>query len=363
LIIAYVAQPTWENHLSDIMNGYIWHGKYFPNIHAQQAIKAFSIIHLIGSSLWIGVYLWSWAPVIVFRARQDFLEELKTENASRKKSGLKESNEKFGVRQILSAILTDYYMIYHITYFVLAAVGVYWTPILAFHLLDISARSESTKQVLKAVTTNGSSILLTALLAALMIYLYTVIGFFAFSGSFESFIEDNCDTLYYCLVFFLNFGIRSGGGIGDALGNAPGPSESQYYIGRAIFDITFFMLIIIISLNVIFGIIIDTFGQLRDQRNEMEEDMQSICFICGLDGDTFQRQALGFKNHTKFDHNVWNYLYYLIYLDEKEEDEYTYVEEYVSEKMKNGESDFFPLTKALCLLPNVMKKKLKGTTK
>jgi len=332
-------------------------------VPAQRAIRALAIIHIILSSLWIGVYLWSWAPVIVFRAKQDFLEEQKTENASRKKSGQPLRKDTFGVKRILLAILTDYYMIYHITYFILAAVGVYWTPLLAFHLLDISARSESTKQVLKAVTTNGSSILLTTLLAALLIYLYTVIGFFAFSGSFASQIDDNCETLYYCLVFFLNFGIRSGGGIGDALGNAPNPGESQYYIGRAIFDITFFMLIIIISLNIIFGIIIDTFGQLRDQKNEMEEDMQSICFICGIDGDTFQRQALGFKNHIKYDHNVWNYLYYLIYLDQKEEDEYTYVEEYVSEKMKNGETDFFPLTKALCLLPNVMKKKLKGTSK
>jgi len=93
----------------------------------------------------------------------------------------------------------------------------------------------------------------------------------------------------------------------------------------------------------------------------MEEDMQSMCFICGIDGDTFQRQALGFKHHIKHDHNVWNYLYYFIYLDEKDEDEYTFVEEYISKKMKEGESDFFPLTRALCLLPNIMKRKRRPT--
>lgn len=98
--------------------------------------------------------------------------------------------------------------------------------------------------------------------------------------------------------------------------------------------------------------------------------MRSKCFICGIDSDTFQRQALGFKHHIKHDHNMWSYLYFFIYLDEKDQDEYTFIEEYVAEKVrksqllivtffqrKAGENDYFPIAKAICL---ASKKKKKG---
>lgn len=36
-------------------------------------------------------------------------------------------------------------------------------------------------------------------------------------------------------------------------------------------------------INILFGIIIDTFAQLRDNKKEIDEDMKNICFICNLD--------------------------------------------------------------------------------
>lgn len=37
-----------------------------------------------------------------------------------------------------------------------------------------------------------------------------------------------------------------------------------------------------VLLNLISGIIIDTFGELRDEMNERSIDKNTICFICGL---------------------------------------------------------------------------------
>lgn len=66
-------------------------------------------------------------------------------------------------------------------------------------------------------------------------------------------------------ITYINDSIRNGGGIGDVLGDvAPGDST---YIGRFFFDLTFFLIIIILGLNIVFGIILDTFGQLRDQKS------------------------------------------------------------------------------------------------
>ena len=60
------------------------------------------------------------------------------------------------------------------------------------------------------------------------------------------------------------------------------------YIGRLFYDLTFFFLIIIIWMNIIFGIIIDTFAALRDEKNMKDNDEHNKCFICGIDRGMFE---------------------------------------------------------------------------
>ena len=45
---------------------------------------------------------------------------------------------------------------------------------------------------------------------------------------------------------------------------------------------------------VIFGIIIDTFADLRGIQQAKEEDMRGVCFICGLDRAAFDRNGVNF---------------------------------------------------------------------
>ena len=66
-------------------------------------------------------------------------------------------------------------------------------------------------------------------------------------------------------------GIRSGGGIGDELESPVGDGMEFY---RIIFDITFFFFIIVILLAIIQGLIIDAFGELRDQLEQVKESLE-----------------------------------------------------------------------------------------
>ena len=50
--------------------------------------------------------------------------------------------------------------------------------------------------------------------------------------------------------------------------------------------------VITIFLNLFFGIIIDTFGELRGAENERLADENSVCFICGIDRSTFDRNGV-----------------------------------------------------------------------
>ncbi len=43
----------------------------------------------------------------------------------------------------------------------------------------------------------------------------------------------------------------------------------------------FFFIVIIITLNLIFGVIIDNFADLRTEKQRNDEILRNTCFICG----------------------------------------------------------------------------------
>jgi hypothetical protein len=57
--------------------------------------------------------------------------------------------------------------------------------------------------------------------------------------------------------------------------------KDDAYWTKYVFDLTFFCIVIILLLNLIFGIIIDAFADMRDEKNWIEEDVKEKCFICG----------------------------------------------------------------------------------
>ena len=93
------------------------------------------------------------------------------------------------------------------------------------------------------------------------------------------------------------------------LQNAPAFNE-DYTPGKYLFDITYNILVIVIMVAIITGIIIDTFADLRDARNEMEDNMHNLCFICSQPREVFERNRVKFAEHTQNDHDPWNYLFY-----------------------------------------------------
>jgi hypothetical protein len=44
----------------------------------------------------------------------------------------------------------------------------------------------------------------------------------------------------------------------------------------------FFFIVIIITLNLIFGVIIDNFADLRTEKQRNDEILRNTCFICGM---------------------------------------------------------------------------------
>ncbi|XP_026523647.1 inositol 1,4,5-trisphosphate receptor type 2-like [Notechis scutatus] len=163
-------------------------------------------------------------------------------------------------------------------------------------------------------------------------------------------MERTCDTLLMCIVTVLNQGLRNGGGVGDVLRK---PSkEEPLFAARVVYDLLFYFIVIIIVLNLIFGVIIDTFADLRSEKQKKEEILKTTCFICGLERDKFDNKTVSFEEHIKSEHNMWHYLYFIVLVRVKDPTEYTGPESYVAQMIAEKNLEWFPRMRAMSLVSN-----------
>jgi len=60
---------------------------------------------------------------------------------------------------------------------------------------------------------------------------------------------------------------------------------------------------------------------------------------------------VSFEEHIRSEHNLWNYIYYIVYLQQKNKFDYNGTEYFINEKIQNDDLTWFPLQKAMSL-PN-----------
>ncbi|XP_036345580.1 LOW QUALITY PROTEIN: ryanodine receptor-like [Rhagoletis pomonella] len=239
---------------------------------------------------------------------------------------------------------TDNAFLYSLWYFSFSVMGNFNNFFFAAHLLDVAVGFKTLRTILQSVTHNGKQLVLTVMLLTIIVYIYTVIAFNFFRKFYiqeeDEEVDKKCHDMLTCFVFHLYKGVRAGGGIGDEIGD---PDGDDYEVYRIIFDITFFFFVIIILLAIIQGLIIDAFGELRDQLESVKENMESNCFICGMGKDFFDIVPHGFDTHVQKEHNLANYMFFLMHLINKPDTEYTGQETYVWNMYQQRSWDFFPV--------------------
>jgi len=297
-------------------------------------------------------------------------------------------------------MVTDAELLYHFAYVAFCVLGLCMHPFFYSVLLfDVVYREETLLNVIRSVTRNGRSIILTAVLALILVYMFSIIGYMFFKDDFllsvdqdvvamtnetevpepaptcpadgtceynisaqhyqkaeesvlvavsgEEIKERSCDSLVMCIVTTLNQGLRNGGGIGDIL-RAPSSTE-PLFVARVVYDLLFFFIVIIIVLNLIFGVIIDTFADLRSEKQQKELILKNTCFICGLNRAAFDNKTVSFEEHIKCEHNMWHYLYFIVLVKVKDPTEFTGPESYVYAMVKDRNLDWFPRLRAMSL--------------
>lgn len=220
-----------------------------------------------------------------------------------------------------------------------------------FLLFDVVRISEVLNDVLKSVRKRRKQISLTLIFGVIIVYLFGIVAFLFFGDDYSNSEDDTpstyCETLLEWVTSTITVGVRAGGGIGDWI-KKPTLDDEDHYWARYPFDLLFFIVVLIILLNIIFGIIIDTFAELRDAKKATAEDLDNFCMMCGREKHVFEQHGNGWAEHTSSEHNVYAYLSYIIYVYRKPFEKCDGLEKIMKKKIENGDVSFFPTT-AICL--------------
>ena len=160
-----------------------------------------------------------------------------------------------------------------------------------------------------------------------------------------SHIESECGTLAYCFATHMDYGMRFDGGIADRMNARSYNLNKSYYIARFVYEVIYFISQTVMLQGMIFGIIIEAFSELRNKEQKIEKDKNEICFICGIDKGTCEKNGQKFEEHINKVHNLWTYVDYILGLRFVDIQETNAINSYVMETIEKKELSWFPSLK------------------
>jgi len=125
--------------------------------------------------------------------------------------------------------------------------------------------------------------------------------------------------------------------------------HNEHFYGRVVFDLSFFVLITTIGMNILFGIIVDTFGALRDSVQERETYRKRTTFIGSMDRSDIDKAARtegilsGFDYMENDRQDKWNYMYFVFYLRRKDPINYSGPETRINKLIHDEDISWLPI--------------------
>ena len=286
---------------------------------------------------WRSYYYTLYYPLVKVTGGQD-IKDLAFDSALNRFHSPYESEEvKEGAEQTLQLqqgkILL---LLYHLLFLTVSLAALFYPPLYALLLLGVFSQNERFVTILQALSMNWQMLGITSVLMCIVIYEFSVVAYLQFFSYYNLSVGLECDDLFNCFVSTLNMGIR--GGLAGALAEF----QEQDYWTRLAFDLAFQVIIMMLFLNVVFGIIIDAFGDLRDARSAIEEDMNNICLVCGFDRSTIDLRGETWQRHITKVHSYTNYLYFILFVRKKHLRDCSGLEMYVKDQISKNSVDFMP---------------------
>jgi hypothetical protein len=287
--------------------------------------------------------------IIFWISKYRFYVMVEKKNYTRKSLTL---TEWFKVNVFNSFLLNDeiYLLILNILIGVIGIISTHTTFIFSLQLFTVIKFVPTIKEIVIAFKLRFSQLISMIGFLAILIFFYSNIGFYFFPQEFVKELDNGsqeniCQTMLECSITYFNLGVRSGGGIGDLLDMKPF-RESYIYWLRWVTDMIFYITVILLLLNMINGVIVSTFSQIREESNEKDEDIKNKCFICNIDRVEFEKRKIPFSDHQKYEHNTKTYIRFLIYLKITNEKDLDADQSFIIQCLKERDISCFPVLRS-----------------
>ena len=249
---------------------------------------------------------------------------------------------------IYIGLVMDLKVLYALAYMVFALLGIFvHNFFFSFHLIEFIISQPILQYVFRAIVDPIAQLAYTFIFFFILIYFYSLIIFYNFQEIMPNY---SCDSPIICMVFIYSNTFTSGGNLGNFIDEAgEGHENKEGNMVRYALDISYTIIMVWLVWQMVSGLIVDTFESLRGNREEKEDDMKSICFICGLDKEKIEKYypgKEGFEKHLQ-DHSVVNYFFYTFYLEDKDSSEYSGLESYIKNEIDQESISWFPQERSL----------------
>ena len=189
----------------------------------------------------------------------------------------------------------------------------------SFSLLTLLNLSSTLSNLGQALVIKGKQLLWVSIFMFVVVYVYSGWGFYYLNNRFydtndREVPENMCYSLFYCFLTLINNGLRWYPGVGKVLRTDSPFLHLGQYIHNYIYHFSFYLIIRAMMLKIVFGIILDSFNELRKKKANIEKDRKYKCFICNIEKDECEKKNKDFNEHCKKEHNLWDYANYMIML-------------------------------------------------
>jgi hypothetical protein len=220
------------------------------------------------------------------------------------------------------------------------------TPFCFFYALQLFSMMSIfpiMKAAISSIFLRYGQFLSTALLLIIVCIFYgSICIFFLNSGMADGDSgKSTCETFWQCVLHIFNGGIRSG-----SLGFPVKAISATGYWQEFVVDWTFYLIVILILLNFVNGIIVDTFNELYEANLVKIETLQDTCFICDQKRSKFEVVGVDFEKHKFSDHLLLNYFYYIIRIKSENKHDLNALDSQVLESIVARRTDFIPVKKS-----------------
>ena len=234
-----------------------------------------------------------------------------------------EHEENYTIKRIFNIFLNvcqDQKLIFHLLLFLICFISFSkrnYTYLIIL-LTDVVERSKVLMCIVKSIWLPKKQILVTLFLFYLIAYYFSILIYLFIPSHVPSF---NCRSFSNCFFTLCDQTIKNSNGIINYL------TEEGLYIYNSLFsnprfyiDNWFAIIDTMLILQILAGIIIDNFISQKEDNENIEKDKKNRCFICGLTKDELNKYytQLGFNEHIKLDHNLWNYVFCIFNIIKKD---------------------------------------------